>query len=181
MRNYTALTLSLPNYSLLIFIDLCCCQICRRGWTRDLASESVVPIGSTYHGNNNVADQGQEIGSGMRLTQHSPLNHPTSPYVMNITVGTATAFLGWSVPAKRNSYVQRLTWGTADWNSPRAQMSAGHQPYGRTCLVTANNMPGHYTKLNHDHCLPHHVQLLIRCPSYTGGISYWQIRHIYYR
>jgi len=42
-----------------------------------------------YHGNNNVADQGQEIGSGMRLTQLSPLNHPTSSYVMNITVGTS--------------------------------------------------------------------------------------------
>jgi len=77
---YTTMQLWLfpSNYSLLILIDKSRSQICLRGWTRDLASESIVPIGSMYHGNNNVADQGQEIGSGMRLTQLSPLNHPTS-------------------------------------------------------------------------------------------------------
>ena len=92
-------------------------------------------MGSMYHGNNNVADQGQEIGSGMRLTQLTLLNHPTSPYVMNITVGTATAFLGWSVPAKRNSCVQRLACSTVDWNSHCASYSGsnvGWTPTART-------------------------------------------------
>ena len=39
----------------------------------------------------------------MRLTQLSHLNHPTSSHlVRNITVGKATAFLGWPEQAKRN-------------------------------------------------------------------------------
>jgi hypothetical protein len=88
-----------------IVVDECCSKIRLRAWTRDLASESVVPIGSMYHRNNSVADQGQEMGSGMQLAWLCPwhIRHYEQVADANLTAGAATAFLGFPARDKRIS------------------------------------------------------------------------------